>query len=393
MPAERIQADYDALQKASKTAHDHAQTVADLFRQLQQRCEALAEGGWRGKAADQFAGEMADVVLPAVARLQHALAYTGYQLIRVIWILREAELEAGALFQGQAPIPTPSKRLVMHAVKVTEDSLKKYKEDPYRLFDNDVLTEEELYTLILAGQLSQKPTATIQFGGREIGLFEGVKTWSPSTSLVANPKESADWPTERLNDVKLVVGELPKIFAKESTVSGFYWTGENANAPFEDNDTAGMFILKDMTGTYSRGSITLSLGAEKITRYGEGNGFKATVLHEMVHSIQYDEKGNHTQILKDFAKAFDWYQEGEQWKYYGGEAYLPGADNRTQQYPNLANTNPLEDMAESVAFYRYNPKSLLFTSKDRYNWVKEHIYGGQEFLKSNNNNNNNNNND
>jgi hypothetical protein len=324
--------------------------------------------------------------------LQHALAYTGYQLIRVIWILREAELEAGALFQGQAPIPTPSKRLVMHAVKVTEESLKKYKEDPYRLFEEDVLSEEELYLLIMGGILKQKPTATIQFGEREIGLFEGVKEWNLSETKDVTPKKSADWPTERLNDVKLVMNELPKIFATESIVSGFYWAGENANAPFEDNDTAGMFILKDPTGSYSKGSITLSLGAEKITRYGEGNSFKATVLHEMVHSIQYDKNGAHTKILKDFAEAFGWYQVNGEWWYSGGNAYLPGADSN-QQYPNLAKTNPLEDMAESVAFYRYNPESLWFTSKDRYNWVKEHIYGGQEFLKSNNNNNNNNNND
>ncbi len=51
----------------------------------------------------------------------------------------------------------------------------------------------------------------------------------------------------------------------------------------------------------------------------------------------------------------------------------------TQQVSIYAKTNPFEDFAESVSAYRYAPQKLKEVSLDKYNFVKDVVYGGMEF--------------
>jgi len=46
---------------------------------------------------------------------------------------------------------------------------------------------------------------------------------------------------------------------------------------------------------------------------------------------------------------------------------------------NYGNTNPLEDMSESVMLYMYEPQKLKDSSIQRYNFIRDHIYGGVEY--------------
>ena len=120
--------------------------------------------------------------------------------------------------------------------------------------------------------------------------------------------------------------------------------------------------------------------------------FKATILHEMVHGMQY-HKGRHSiyvndnsplvenyidatrQITDMEAPGFNgwngWNWDGRRWRYTN--------DSSNQPPTNYGLTDPLEDMAESVMMYVYDPERLKNSSYERYYFIRDEMFGGVEY--------------
>ena len=128
--------------------------------------------------------------------------------------------------------------------------------------------------------------------------------------------------------------------------------------------------------------------------------FKGTILHELIHSLQYkkDEYSiyknpysspvvqNYMDATRPITNINDPGFEGnngwtfgrfppgwpfQAWKLFGTP------DNTSPT--NYGGTNPLEDMSEAVMTYVYEPQKLLGSSPQRYNFIRDQIFEGVEY--------------
>jgi hypothetical protein len=112
--------------------------------------------------------------------------------------------------------------------------------------------------------------------------------------------------------------------------------------------------------------------------------FKATILHEMIHALQYykDDQGIYKNpdtdnpLMKTYVvvsgKGSDgWTYKNKQWVYLDVSGNNPPTD--------YGKTNPMEDMSESVKMYVYDPKLLQTSSPDRYTYIRDNLFGGIEY--------------
>ncbi|MCB9126845.1 MAG: WXG100 family type VII secretion target [Ardenticatenales bacterium] len=105
MLAPIIQAKYDRLDAIAATFGDHAARSSALRSQLQRQANALVDGAWQGEAALQFHAEMSDELLPALQRLVAALDEARSVTLQISEVIRTAEEEAAALFEGGGEAP------------------------------------------------------------------------------------------------------------------------------------------------------------------------------------------------------------------------------------------------------------------------------------------------
>jgi hypothetical protein len=93
--------------------------------------------------------------------------------------------------------------------------------------------------------------------------------------------------------------------------------------------------------------------------------FQATVVHEVGHTVAFAQE---YRLQRAFDRAF--------WP--GGER-----DRRLGKPATLyALTNPQEDLAETFLHYRYNAEWLVRASEPRYDWMRDHVFGGREFRRA-----------
>ncbi|MCB0077369.1 MAG: WXG100 family type VII secretion target [Anaerolineales bacterium] len=103
-----IQAHYERLEQIAATFGAHAQRSAELRARLAQQADALVDSAWQGEAAQRFHAEMSRELLPALQRLAEALDEAQRVTLQIRDIIRAAEEEAAALFQGDGRAPAPS---------------------------------------------------------------------------------------------------------------------------------------------------------------------------------------------------------------------------------------------------------------------------------------------
>jgi WXG100 family type VII secretion target len=196
--------------------------------------------------------------------------------------------------------------------------------------------------------------------GRDVSAVDGDKNWTEKEIIL----------------MRGVLNDFPQGLADRSVLSNIYRDSG------EGRRYAGVFCPKEAEECPDPRSIVMndsaySYGLQK--RYGvdADTAFQAVLLHEMVHASQSDSLGMPNKLVRDFALEMGWEEiPGVGWNYTGDFADLPGADEGQFMYPDLENTNPMEDMAESITFYRYAPERL---SPERYNFVKNQIFDGKEF--------------
>jgi len=100
--AQKIQADYDTLERIAHELRQHNDALVQLHRQVISGVNTLEAGDWTGQGASQFFAEMRERVFPGLAHLSDALREANQAVIRTSTILHSAEDEAGRLFTGTA---------------------------------------------------------------------------------------------------------------------------------------------------------------------------------------------------------------------------------------------------------------------------------------------------
>ena len=100
MSADIIQVQYDQLEQIAVRFGQQAEVAAQTQGRVQQSLRALQSGGWEGRGAAAFFGEMSSEVLPAVARLGAALQQAQQTTQQIVQVLRAAEEEASQPFRG-----------------------------------------------------------------------------------------------------------------------------------------------------------------------------------------------------------------------------------------------------------------------------------------------------
>ncbi|TSA47405.1 MAG: hypothetical protein D4R46_01175 [Chloroflexi bacterium] len=121
--------------------------------------------------------------------------------------------------------------------------------------------------------------------------------------------------------------------------------------------------------------------------------FKAVILHEITHAYQYHkdkssiyEKATNSPQVQDYMEAtkpinfegsssllngWDWSDPPGKWEFWSPDTNQPPLE--------YGKKNPLEDMSVSVSYYVYAPEELKKTSPERYNYIRDYIYGGVEY--------------
>ncbi len=101
MGADVIQAHYDQLEQIAARFGQQAEAAAQTTQRVQQSTRALQAGGWEGRGAVAFFGEMERSVLPSMQRLAAALQQGQTVTRQISQVLRAAEEEASRPFRGE----------------------------------------------------------------------------------------------------------------------------------------------------------------------------------------------------------------------------------------------------------------------------------------------------
>jgi hypothetical protein len=123
--------------------------------------------------------------------------------------------------------------------------------------------------------------------------------------------------------------------------------------------------------------------------------FKATILHELVHALQYHKGKNETYqnvysspLVLNYKDATRQITDIEHpdflgnngWMWYGNtHGWRYTNDPGSQPATNYGGTNPLEDMAEAVMMYVYDPERLKNSSWQRYHFIRDEMFEGVEY--------------
>ncbi len=229
--------------------------------------------------------------------------------------------------------------------------------------------------------------------------------------------EQKSWSDQELILLNDVLKELPPGLLKEMAVTRIIRNKVNidANGNPRPNDYGIYFPCgsppeKDCTS--SSGTIRIFDAAKLPLDFSnDPNGykeFKGTILHEFIHALQYKKDENSiykdpqnwsyknphssplvlnymdaTRPITDINDpgfegtngwAFGRHPPGspvQKWKLFNTQ------DNKPPT--NYGNTNPLEDMSESVMLYMYEPQKLKDSSPQRYNFIRDQIFEGVEY--------------
>jgi hypothetical protein len=203
---------------------------------------------------------------------------------------------------------------------------------------------------------------------------------------------------ELLNDVlKDIPADLLKKMALTSIIRSAVYIDENMKLKpgrFGDYSPCGdLFGNVDCSGS----SAQIRIYDKATSPYDFADDpdgdteFKATILHEMIHAMQYQKDSsstydnpNNSPLVQDYMDATrpkpgtDFIYNGwaycpkkGEWELYGA----PGNEPPT----NYGKTDPMEDMSESAMMYVYDPQKLQTSSPQRYAFIKDKMFGGVEY--------------
>jgi len=98
-----------------------------------------------------------------------------------------------------------------------------------------------------------------------------------------------------------------------------------------------------------------------------------TAIHEMAHYISSEYNLDES---PEWMELSGWEDHGDP---QGRENFEASKDHTFCSH--YGSTNPGEDFAESVSAYRFNPSLLKAASVEKYQFIKEHVFAGVEFVR------------
>ncbi len=132
-------------------------------------------------------------------------------------------------------------------------------------------------------------------------------------------------------------------------------------------------VVNALTLDYRKngGSAAATYGDEEIQVYQSWRKYsvprqKRAVFHEYGHWIAES---------KNFNESPEWLNLGD-WKLVGGK----WTSKNPHAISSYGSESPREDFAETVASYRYSPERLKKLSPEKYDFMKNRVFGGVEYL-------------
>lgn len=108
MPARQVRAQHEQLKQIQQQFGSEAQASDQQLKSLRQHLDQLKAGGWKGKAATRFFGEMDSSVLPSLANLVKALEQAGRVTGQIAARLRQCEADAAAVLVDRTELNVPA---------------------------------------------------------------------------------------------------------------------------------------------------------------------------------------------------------------------------------------------------------------------------------------------
>lgn len=94
------QVNYDEMNGIIKSLKAEEDEIMNLLKTTKSKVESLHNNQWVGQGADNFFNEMEQTILPAMARLAHALGVGADVAQEVINIIRQADEETQSYFNS-----------------------------------------------------------------------------------------------------------------------------------------------------------------------------------------------------------------------------------------------------------------------------------------------------
>jgi hypothetical protein len=205
-----------------------------------------------------------------------------------------------------------------------------------------------------------------------------------------------DWSDHELQLLNDVLKNLPPSFRDKLALQSIirYESKWDVTTGKLKPDTFGDYSAWDQQRAgfaYARSAQTIRIFDRATQPYDFNNDetgdieFKATILHEMTHALQYYNYGRDPYIDPAFQSPLvidyynnvqsgsrvGWFEKNRVWTYKSD----PGNDPPTAYGQSL----PTEDISESVMMYVYDPQKLAASSPLRYNYIRTKIFGGTEY--------------
>ena len=94
------QVNYDNMNGIIKGMKNEEEQIMNLLKTTKSKVESLHNNQWVGQGADTFFNEMEQTVLPALARLAHALAIGSDVAQNIVNTIRQADEETQSFFNN-----------------------------------------------------------------------------------------------------------------------------------------------------------------------------------------------------------------------------------------------------------------------------------------------------
>jgi len=363
----QIRIDTEHVRDVGRRLIAEGDRLNEIGQELHDAIGSLDTGAWDGHSRAQ-AGPLLGRVQPESARVSEGLDELGRMLVRVADAFEQEDNTAARNLEGMPWVDFESKGpmqpgSVDTAPAPTEASLLYVLDDRNSLvrFLSAIPVLNLLFPPLVGGDLSVDEQLRRLFG-RDVNLVDGDEQWSEKEVAL----------------VRDILDDLPPDLANRSVLSHIYRDAE----PDDKKLLGGVFCpVGDSVCPHARSIVIYdaAYGEGFQKRYGvdADTAFQAVLTHELVHTAQYNEAGLPNDLLRKYADEMGWKEApGTGWLYEGDPKALPGSDQPQYMYPNLEENGPSEDFAEAVTFYMYAPERL---SQERYDFVREHIFGGREF--------------
>lgn len=192
--------------------------------------------------------------------------------------------------------------------------------------ENTIVVGKDVTPISEVGTVNNSAEAMAIKQKYNVTLVDG-KNWDGEWEYAT----SGQWNSEKTKILEETLGKLPQGFL----------------------GNAKSFALQDRVYDAEDGSELLGIGGEPIILSNNDDDFAGTVVHELTHRFQ----GSNPDAMRLWAQTF--------W---------PNGVLKSSSASDYGNTNPAEDMAESVRVFFQDPEKLKASDPERYEFVKNYIW-------------------